>query len=393
MAIPGMISLGGGLPNPSLFPFKSLEFTVEDTKITLTDAELAAALQYSGSYGLDKLVTILKDHQQRVHNLPYQDKKDWHVMVSNGSQDALFKAFDVLLEPNHDSLIVENPTYSGALAALLPLGLNLVGIPVDENGMVVDELEKVLENWDTKYPGKRRPRVIYTIPTGQNPSGATLSASRREQLYKVASKYNLLILEDDPYWDLRFGGDDLKSLISMDTEGRVLRFDSFSKICSSGLRLGYATGPAPLIEKIQLHQQVSALHPSGISQMMLAKLLEHWGHEGFVRHTQKVKDFYRQKRDELLEALESEITPGYATWHVPSAGMFFWIKVEGIKDTTDLISQKAVHNKVLMVPGRSFQPEGLDSPHVRASFSTATKENLREATKRFNKLLTELHSE
>eukprot|EP01126_Amoeba_proteus_P000488 TRINITY_DN1013_c0_g1_i2.p1 TRINITY_DN1013_c0_g1~~TRINITY_DN1013_c0_g1_i2.p1 ORF type:complete len:315 (-),score=71.95 TRINITY_DN1013_c0_g1_i2:220-1164(-) len=310
-------------------------------------------------------------------------------MVSNGSQDALFKAFDVLLEPGNSSLIVENPTYSGALAGLLPMRINLVGIDVDRDGMKVDDLEFLLKNWDQLHPCKPPPRVIYTIPTGQNPSGATLTNSRREKLYSLAEEHNLIILEDDPYWDLAYQEDKIKSFISMDRSHRVVRFDSFSKICSAGLRLGFVTGPKCLVEIIQLHQQASGLHPSGISQMLLLKLLEHWGSEGFDAHVKKVREFYKERRDQILFFCEKYLRKELVEWEQPSAGMFLWLKVMGIEDTSQLILGEAVKSKILMVPGRAFSPTSKPSPYVRASFSTVPRENLEEAIIRFSVLLEE----
>jgi kynurenine/2-aminoadipate aminotransferase len=169
------------------------------------------------------------------------------------SQDALAKTIDLLVDEG-DPVLVEDPTYSGALSVFRPYNCNIIGVKTDQDGLVPDALRHVLQNWKS---GLRRPRVLYTIPTGQNPSGTTLPNARRRAVYDIAAEHDLLIIEDDPYWNLRFDGEaDLRSLWSLDTEGRVIRLDSFSKIVSSGFRLGWVSGPKTLVERIQLDQQV-----------------------------------------------------------------------------------------------------------------------------------------
>jgi kynurenine/2-aminoadipate aminotransferase len=167
----------------------------------------------------------------------------------------LAKAIDLLVDEG-DPVLVEDPTYSGALSVFRPYNCKIVGIKTDQDGLVPDALQAVLKNWRAGQP---RPRVLYTIPTGQNPSGTTLPNARRKAVYEIAAEHDLMIIEDDPYWNLRFDGErDLHSLWSLDTEGRVLRLDSFSKIVSSGFRLGWVTGPKTLVERIQLDQQVTS---------------------------------------------------------------------------------------------------------------------------------------
>jgi kynurenine/2-aminoadipate aminotransferase len=198
-------------------------------------------------------------------------------------------------------------------------------ITSDADGIVPSELEKVLRTWDTN---KKFPKLLYLIPTGQNPSGSTLSSDRRFEVYRIASEFNLLILEDDPYWNLRFSSSSssyspLKSFLSMDVDGRVIRFDSFSKIISSGLRIGWATGPIPLLEKIQLHQQAGSMHPSGLSQAVVHSLFQHWGWDGWDNHVKKVQQFYQDRRDRFAEMAQRHLI-GLAEWSVPTAGMFLW---------------------------------------------------------------------
>eukprot|EP01128_Nolandella_sp_AFSM9_P012351 TRINITY_DN9193_c0_g1_i1.p1 TRINITY_DN9193_c0_g1~~TRINITY_DN9193_c0_g1_i1.p1 ORF type:complete len:483 (-),score=116.72 TRINITY_DN9193_c0_g1_i1:111-1409(-) len=391
---PGMISLGGGLPNDALFPFANITVKLkDDTTYDIDGNDLKAALQYSESYGIPPLVKQLKDLQQRKHTPPYASDADWHVIATTGSQDALSKAFEMLLSEG-DSLLMENPTYSGALAGLNPLRLNLVGVETDGEGLIPESLESLLNEWPSD--GAPRPRVLYTIPTGQNPSGATSPPERRDRIYQICCKHDIIILEDDPYWFLRLhkrGGKSgemtypsLRSYLSLDEEHRVIRFDSFSKVLSSGLRLGWATGPKQLIANLELHQQASELHTSGISQTIVSKLLAEWGEAGFDHHVEKVQAYYSQRANVFLNLCDKYLT-GLATWTPPSAGMFVWFKINNVSDTNELIKKEAVAAKVLMVPGVSFLPTPTASPHVRAAFSTASDEQMEEALLRFSQLL------
>eukprot|EP01125_Pyxidicula_operculata_P009481 TRINITY_DN3121_c0_g1_i1.p1 TRINITY_DN3121_c0_g1~~TRINITY_DN3121_c0_g1_i1.p1 ORF type:complete len:391 (+),score=56.55 TRINITY_DN3121_c0_g1_i1:238-1410(+) len=389
-----MISLGGGLPADDMFPFSELSVKLKDgSSIKLSDDTLKQALQYSSSYGMDPLVAQLKSHIDRVHKPAY---KDWNVMVTVGSQDALTKAFSMLINPG-DTILTENPTYSGSLAALRPMGANIVGIDIDSNGLIPQKLRETLQSFKKYYPNHRTPKVLYTIPTGQNPSGTTQNNARRKEIYDIACEYDLIILEDDPYWDLRLlpykkesaeGQEKLKSYFSMDTDQRVIRFDSFSKIISSGVRIGWATGPLPFIENMQLHAQATTLQPSGISQAIVHDLLVKWGPQGFEDHISKVQKYYSFKRDAFVGAAENHLR-GLCEWNIPEAGMFAWMKVRGVEDTENLIKNRAVAALVLLLPGRVFSTEDKPSPYVRASFSLATTEEINTALERFAKLLKE----
>jgi kynurenine/2-aminoadipate aminotransferase len=263
MAQEGMVSLGGGLPNPTLFPFQSLQFSVTSPDgsasemLTLSSEELKLALQYSPTPGLPKFIDQLKDLQKREHG-----DGEYDVTVTVGSQDGMCKAFEMLLDPGHDELFVENPTYSGALSFLRPFGVKLTPVATDEYGLHPDSLLEALEA--SKHVGHlNKKRVLYTIPTAQNPSGSTLSNDRRQRVYEIAQEHDMIILEDDPYYFLHPNRQDLKSFLSMDTDGRVLRFDSMSKLISSGMRIGFATGPPKLMERLNFHIQATNLHNSG----------------------------------------------------------------------------------------------------------------------------------
>nr|XP_058927519.1 kynurenine/alpha-aminoadipate aminotransferase, mitochondrial isoform X2 [Kogia breviceps] len=192
----------------------------------------------------------------------------------------------------------------------------------------------------------------------------------------LARKYDFLIIEDDPYYFMQFNKPWAPTFLSMDVDGRVIRADSFSKVLSSGLRIGFLTGPKPLIERIVLHIQVSTMHPSTFAQLLVSQLLYQWGEEGFLAHVDRVTDFYRKQRDALLAAADKWLS-GLAEWHVPTAGMFLWVKIKGLHDVRKLIEEKAFKKEIFMLPGYHFY---LDSsapcPYFRASFSLASPEQM-----------------
>mmetsp|Transcript_25787 Transcript_25787/g.72225 ORF Transcript_25787/g.72225 Transcript_25787/m.72225 type:complete len:422 (+) Transcript_25787:59-1324(+) len=382
----GMISLAGGLPNPKLFPITELKTTLRTgEEITMSSRRLQDSLQYSASYGLPDLVAWLKDYQKDLHSPP-RSHGDWNICVTSGSQDGLYKAMDMLVDEN-DHILVEEPAYSGIVAALRPLHCNVVTVETDRHGIIPESLEKILEGWP-KETHSSRPRILYTIPTGQNPSGATMTEERRRKVYSIAQRFNLLVLEDDAYFHLQYVPQEErpKSLFSMDDDGRVLRFDSFSKVIASGLRIGWVTGPTELVDRLQLMQQASVMHASGLSQGLVLTILESMGRDGLNAHLAAVQEEYRQRRDKFCELAEKHLT-GLAEWSVPEAGMFVWFKLVGVIDSFGLIKNEALNEKVLLVPGASFSFKKEPSPYVRASFSVASYEDMDRGLERLANLL------
>merc|ERR1711920_162139 len=268
-------------------------------------------------------------------------------------------------------------------------GCNLVGIESDGFGIIPDSLRTTLENWSSLHAGKSAPRVLYTIPTGGNPTGASMTEGRKREIYQIASEFDLIILEDDPYYYLQFEEPGRRSMMSMDNEGRVVRFDSFSKILSSGLRIGFVTGPEEIVKQINLHSQSANMHTSGASQALVIALLEKWGIIGWEKHVDDISAFYLRQRDLFLAAADKHLV-GLAEWTIPEAGMFVWLKLNGIDDSESLITEKAKDKKVLLVPGTVFMPNSEKSSYVRAAYSSATPEEMDEALRRFASLLREV---
>ena len=405
LAVPGMISLGGGMPNRETFPIRKVTCEMLDgSKVDIcTEDSLDEAFQYSPTQGIPRLVKQLESLQRFEHG----HVDNTRLCITTGSQDGLAKAFDMLLD-EHSSLLIESPTYSGSLAYLKPIGCFMKGVRADEFGMVPEDLKDTLDSWGARFPDKEKPKCIYVIPTGSNPAGATMPLSRKQEIYQLAVEHDMIILEDDPYYYMQFGDSNrVESFYSIDGKsldgGRVIRFDSLSKLISSGIRIGFVTGPSELIERIELHSQSTTLHTSGISQSIVASYFDYlktlvpkeaiktdYKDENeqfcisFIEHTGKICEFYKARRDVFLESATRHLD-GLCTWNIPTAGMFVWIKVNNCGDTGKLVKEKALDAKVIFVPGESFFSDGdtVPSSYVRAAYSTASYEDMDEALKRF----------
>nr|KAJ3414355.1 hypothetical protein HK105_001797 [Polyrhizophydium stewartii] len=370
------------MPHPSTFPFAKLQITLQDgSVIDLSEDLVKQSLQYSSTAGLDGLVSWVRNFQVLEHG---RAADSFDICMGNGSQDVLSKAFDAVLSPG-DTILIESPAYVGVLAYLRPMGLNLAEVPVDAEGLSPDALDTMLAAWPA---GKPMPRVLYTVPIAGNPTGVTTTVERKQRIYQIARKYNILILEDDPYYFLQFGEKRDPSYFSMDVDGRVLRFDSISKILSGGARIGWVTGPKQLVDRIILHSMSTILHPSGLSQALVLAVLEKWGVDGLQKHAREVAAFYKDKRDAFVASARRHLD-GVAEFTVPTAGMFVWLKLIGIEDSFELISTKAVDKKVVLVPGTEFLPNQRPTPYVRASYSIASKEDIDTALERLRALVLE----
>jgi len=357
--------------------------TIKNGKPIQFDEEMMKrALQYSQSAGIPELLSWLKQLQVKLHNPPTinypTSQGQMDICITSGSQDGLCKVFEMMVNPG-DNVLLNEPVYSGTLQALKPLGCNIINVASDEYGIIPDSLKEVLSKWkpeNSKNPKKNTPKFLYAVPNGNNPTGNSLTSNRKEEIYELARKYDFLIIEDDPYYFLQFSKSWAPTFLSMDIDGRVIRADSFSKVLSSGLRIGFLTGPKALIERVVLHTQVSTLHPSTFTQLLVSQLLHQWGEEGFLAHVESVTDFYRNQRDALLAAADKWLS-GLAEWHVPAAGMFLWVKIKGISDIKQLIEEKAIKKEILMLPGNVFYIDSsAPSPYFRASFSSASPEQM-----------------
>ncbi|XP_073433441.1 kynurenine/alpha-aminoadipate aminotransferase, mitochondrial isoform X3 [Dendrobates tinctorius] len=390
------VSIASFFPNPwpPVTPHTLLTKRYE-LRTFFDSCECGQATLTHKSNEVPELVSWLKELQKKLHNPPTlsysPDQGQMAMCVTTGSQEGLSKVFEMLVNPG-DNVLIDTPTYSGTLAAVKPLGCNLIGVPTDQHGIIPQALKDILSRWrpqDVIIPEKKSPKILYTIPNGGNPTGASLTRDRKIEVYKIAQEYDLIIVEDDPYYFLQFNKPWAPSFLSMDIDGRVIRADSMSKILSSGLRIGYLTGPKPLIDQIVLHMQASTLHTSAFTQIMVVQLLQKWGVDGFLEHIESVIQFYRSQRDAMLVSADKWLT-GLAEWHSPTAGMFLWIKILGVPDTHQMIMLKAIGKEVLLVPGSAFNIDSSEpSSYVRASFSLSAPEKIDQGLERLASLIIE----
>jgi len=371
-----MIPLSGGFPNAATFPFKKITIdTTTDNQFVLEGSKLQSALQYLPTPGLPALVKWLKELQEFAHGPPTATD----LVVTSGSQDGLCKAIEMLMEPG-SAVVVEEFIYAGTLTIMNPYQPQYMVVQSDSKGMIPESLKTTLANSDLK------PKVLYVNPTGANPTGTVLTQERKAEIYQICSDHNLIILEDDPYYFLQFSENRPPSFLSMDSEGRVLRFDSFSKVLSSGIRLGFVTGPPPLIERINLHMQASVLHASSLSQVIAYELLNQWEIKGFLEHVDYIEDFYRRRRDLMVDAASKHLD-GLCQWSVPDGGMFLWMKVPEISDTWSMLMQRGLEKNIMLLPGKGFMPVGEHSCYMRAAFSVAQEDKFDVAFERLAQLI------
>ncbi|KAJ3562192.1 hypothetical protein NP233_g9731 [Leucocoprinus birnbaumii] len=312
----------------------------------------------------------------------------------------------------HSSSLEDETTYSLTSEDLA------LEVETDAHGISTTSLRSILENWPA---GKPKPKVLYTVPYGCNPTGMTATLERRIEVLKLAREHEFIVLEDDPYFYLYYGtAPRTPSYFSLEPQilpetGRVLRFDSFSKVLSAGMRIGFASGPDAILSAIEKHTATSNLQVSSLTQVIAAKLLDSWGYEGYKTHTERVSEFYREKRD-VFQAAMVKYLDGYAEWVKPEAGMFFCHSstahdkltpdltrfklnltsgsdLKDIGDSESVIRTTAFEKGVLALPGKVFLPNGNKTAYVRASFSLSPEADVYEALSRLRAALVEVRGE
>lgn len=382
MRTPGMISLGGGYPNAQTFAFTSVDVVFKSgRRFTIRDKAMDLACQY----GPTDASADLKAHILRWHAAKDGvELKGDQIQVLNGAQEGLHTMAYLLLD-REDSVILSEPAYPGALGAFRAFTERFIPVPLDAQGMVTTELERILAM--KKAAGERLPKFIYDVPNGNNPAGVSLSLERRRHLLQIASRYDLPVLEDDPYQLVQLeDSDPPPTLQSMDREERVVRLDSFSKIFAPGLRLGYASGPAGIIGYFQLYKQGSNLHTSAMDQSLLAGFFSNHTYEEFRALIRENCGVYRRNRDAVLAAARKYL-PADIRYNIPAAGMFVWFEMPAGFDASRMVETDGMELGILLIPGSGFSTTGGLSNYMRASFSMIAPEQVDEGMVRFAKMI------
>jgi 2-aminoadipate transaminase len=386
---PDVISLAGGLPDTSTFAPELFAKLMSQVAAEST----ARALQYGPTEGMAATVRCIVEVMEAEGMLV--DPAE--VIVTTGGQQVIDLVCKALIDPG-DVIVAEAPTYPGAVPTFSAYQADVEQIEMDADGMPIDALESTLDRLQSEG---RRPKFIYTIPNFQNPAGVTMSLARRRRLVEVARERELLVLEDNPYGLLRYEGEPLPTLYSLDAENSspparggasdlVIYLGTFSKILSPGLRLGWAVAPRPVLEKLNLGKQGSDLCSSPVTQMFVAAYFAERGSEGhppgpaWVEYVERLKKLYRRRRDVMLEALEEHFG-GRASWTRPEGGLFIWATLEDGVDTTDLMARS---EGVAFVPGRAAYVDGRrGSSSMRLNFAGVPDDDIREGIRRIGRIM------
>jgi 2-aminoadipate transaminase len=372
-ARPEVISLAGGLPDTSTFP--AATFAAQMTRIAQESA--AEALQYGPTEGFSETVDCIVQVMGAEGMLPDPDD----VIVTTGGQQAIDLICKTLIDPG-DVVVCEAPTYPGAVPVFCSYQAEVVQIDCDAEGMRIEALEGVLAELDAEG---RRPKFVYSVPSFQNPAGVTLSLERRRRLVELARQRELLVVEDNPYGLLRFGGEPLPPLYQLDGGDFVIYVGTFSKILSPGIRLGWAVAPPPVMEKIVLGKQAADLCTSTLTQHFVR---EYFAEGRWREYVESLVEIYRSRRDAMVESLREHF-PAEAHWTEPEGGMFIWATLPEFIDTSDLLA-KALREDVAFVPGQAaYVEEGRGRSSMRLNFSGVGVDEIREGIRRIGTAVAE----
>jgi 2-aminoadipate transaminase len=378
---PEVISLAGGLPDTSTFPPELYAKLMAEVAAEST----ARALQYGPTEGMAATVDCIVE----VMAAEGTDVDPEEVIVTTGGQQVLDLVCKTLIDPG-DVIVAEAPTYPGAVPTFSAYQADVEQIEMDADGMPIDELEATL---DRLHGEGRRPKFIYTVPNFQNPGGVTMSLPRRRRLIEVARERELLVLEDNPYGLLRYEGEPLPTLHSLDAAaaGRggasdlVIYLGTFSKILAPGLRLGWSVAPRPVLEKMNLGKQGSDLCTSSVTQTFVDAYFKERhvaGAPAWLHYVQQLCELYRRRRDVMFEALEEHFGE-HASWTTPQGGLFVWATLDERIDTTDLLAHALESEGVAFVPGRAAYVDGRrGSSSMRLNFAGNDDDHIREAIRR-----------
>lgn len=369
---PEIISFAGGMPDPQTFPVEEL---AEISALVLREKG-ATALQYGPTEGEPALREALA-HWLTKERL---DLRAENILVTSGSQQALDLLAQVLIDPG-DPVIVELPSYIGALQAFAAHRARMIGVPQDDEGIRTDLLEKTLERLSRR---KRRPKFIYIVPDFQNPSGVTLTLARRQELLALASRFEVPLVEDSPYRVLRFSGEPMPAIYSLDPQRHVLALGTFSKIFCPGMRLGWLLTPEAWMERFIIAKQGMDLCSPSFTQFIAVEYMR----RGLLdREVESIRALYSRKLGVMLTALEKEMPRG-VTWTRPEGGLFLWVKLPRRMNATALFS-KAIERKVAYVIGSAFFCNGKGHHTLRLNFSYPSEEQIVEGIQRLAKVVRE----
>ncbi|WP_291561922.1 MULTISPECIES: PLP-dependent aminotransferase family protein [unclassified Clostridium] len=364
---PEIISFAGGFPAPELFPKEKL---AEVTSKVLTE-QGEIALQYTTTEGYAPLRKIIVEERMAPAGVKCDIS---NIMITNGSQQGLEFSAKLFINEG-DIIICESPSYLGAINAFKAYNPKFIEIPMDKDGMVIEDLEKALK-------GHSNVKMIYTIPDFQNPSGITMSLERRKRIAELAAKYEIPVIEDSPYGELRFDGERLPSIKAFDEAGYVITLGTFSKTFCPGLRLGWIVASSEILKKYVLIKQGADLQCNTLCQISSAKFMEQYKLDD---HIAKIIEVYKVRRDLMIDSIKKYF-PKDVKFTLPEGGLFTWVELRKDLDSSKIM-EDALKEKVAYVPGASFFPNGGKNNFFRLNYSNMTNEKIIEGIKRLGKVL------
>lgn len=369
-ADPDIVPLAAGNPAPDAFPVKEVQEIAE----RILKTQPITALQYGISEGYLPLRKTVSNWMKERENI---GKAFDNTLILSGATQVMDLVTKILCNEG-DTVICEEPSFIGSLNCFRSYGCKLKGVPVEADGMDVNALETVLKTTENA-------RFIYTIPNFQNPSGATMSLEKRKRLYALAKEYNVIILEDNPYGDLRVSGEPIPTIKSMDEDGIVIYAGSFSKILSPGLRVAYCIAPQEITAKMTVGKQASDVHTACLNQMIVDEWFKSYDVDA---HIEKIRAIYRKKLELMCGMLDSELGD-FVEYVKPEGGLFVWCKLPEDVDMLDFV-KRAVEKKVAVVPGNAFLMNDTDSTqYIRLNFSTPSDEGIVKGIKALGELAKE----
>ncbi|HIW40340.1 MAG TPA: PLP-dependent aminotransferase family protein [Candidatus Eubacterium pullicola] len=366
-AKPEIISFAGGMPAPELFPVEQMEKAAN----AVMEEMGQAAMQYSSTEGYVPLRQQIVDRMAAKNNI--HTTVD-NILVTSGSQQGLDYSGRVFLDKD-DIVLIESPSYLGALNAFKTCEPRFIEVPTDDGGMIMEELEKILEKED-------RVKMIYVIPDFQNPSSRTWSLERRQKFMEIINKYEIPVIEDNPYGELRFEGEAQPALKSLDTKGLVVYLGTFSKILAPGYRLGWVCADGEILDKYNFMAQAAALQASTISQMETAKWIEMYDLDA---HVAKLVEVYGKRRDLMYNTMKEEFPPE-VKFAKPTGGLFLWVELPEYMDAA-VLAKEALKENVAYVPGEGFYPDGNTKNTFRMNYSNMPDDKIVEGVKRLAKVI------
>ena len=360
--MPDIISFAGGLPSPAAFPTETVKKIVSELMVE----KGGYVLQYGTTEGVTALRKALLARLKETQGFEASME---NIIITAGSQQSLDLVGKIFLDPG-DNVIVGAPTYLAATNAFRLFRANVESVPIGNNGMDMDYLEEKIRQMERH---SKSIKFIYVIPTFQNPMGVSMSVEGRKRLLEIAREHDLLILEDDPYSELRYEGTPLPSIKSMDEDGRVVYMGTISKVLAPGLRIAWVVGEVDIINKMILAKQPTDLCTNTLGQHIAAKYIS----EGYIDpHIERIRDMYRRKRDRMLKALEDKMPEGI-TWTHPEGGMFIWVTLPDGMNARSIL-EKAITEKVAYVVGDAFFPDGTGKNTLRLNFTNADDDKIDE---------------